>query len=149
MPNGLRPHDDGKQFYSASRRADPWRVARKLLALRDELLSGGWNGKFPANGSDRLKAFAELEGMSQEYPLAPGAAERLLKVIERLKLFPAGIVVIELIDPASSFSKLWRDVFTYLAQKGTEVRQRTLPTQKHRVIWASPRKRYWVKISAK
>ena len=52
----LVAHDDGKQFYSASRRADPWRVARKLLTLRDELLSGGWNGKFPAGGSARLKA---------------------------------------------------------------------------------------------
>ena len=122
----LAASDDGKQFYSASRRADPWRVARKLLALREELLSGGWNGKFPAGGSDRLKAFAELEGMSQVYPLAPGAAERLLKVIARLKLFPAGISCIELIDPASSFSKLWRDVFTDLTQKGTEVRQKTL-----------------------
>ena len=35
----LAAHDDVKQFYSASRRADPWRVARKLLSLRDELLS--------------------------------------------------------------------------------------------------------------
>ena len=63
--------------------------------------------------------------MSQAYPLAPGAAERLLKVIARLKLFPAGISCIELIDPASAFSKLWRDVFTHLTRKGTEVRQKT------------------------
>jgi hypothetical protein len=123
----LAAHDEGKQFYSASRRADPWRVARKLLALRDELLSGGWNGKFPAGGSVRLKAFAELEKLSPEYPLAPGAPERLLKVIERLKLFPSGIERLDLIDPASSFSKLWRDVFTGLGQHGTGVRQRTLP----------------------
>ena len=83
----IAAHDDGKQFYSASRRADPWRVARKLLTLRDELFSAGWNGKLPAGGSARLKALGELEGLSQEYPLAPSAPERLLKVIERLKLF--------------------------------------------------------------
>ena len=123
----IAAHDDGKQFYSASRRADPWRVARKLLTLRDELFSAGWNGKLPAGGSARLKALAELEGLSQEYPLAPGAPERLLKVIERLKLFPAGVERLELIDPASFFAKLWRDVFKCLGQNRTEVRQRTLP----------------------
>src|SRR5439155_4812655 len=123
----IAAHDDGKQFYSASRRADPWRVARKLLTLRDELFSAGWNGKLPAGGSARLKALAELEGLSQECPLAPGAPERLLKVIERLKLFPAGVEGLELIDPASFFAKLWRDVFKCLGQNRTEVRQRTLP----------------------
>jgi hypothetical protein len=123
----LAAHDDGKQFYSASRRADPWRVARKLLSLRDELVSAGWNGKFPDIGSGRLKAFAELEVLSQEHPLELGSPDRLLKVIERLKLLPAGIERLELIDPASCFSKLWRDIFTCLGQNGTEVRQRTLP----------------------
>ena len=72
----LAVQDDGQQFYSASRRADPWRVARKLLTLRDELISAGWNGKFPANGSLRLKAFADLEGISREYPLASGSPDR-------------------------------------------------------------------------
>jgi len=121
----LAAHDDGEQFYSASRRADAWRVARKLLSLRDELFSAGWNGKFPAGGSTRLKALAELEGLSQAYPLAPGPAERLLKVIDRLKLFRAGIDSLELVDPPSSFSKLWREVFQCLANTGTAVRQRT------------------------
>jgi hypothetical protein len=32
----IAAHDDGKQFYSVSRRADAWRVARKLLVLRDD-----------------------------------------------------------------------------------------------------------------
>jgi len=123
----LAAHDDGKQFYSASRRADPWRVARKLLSLRDELISGGWNRTFPASGSTRLRAFAELEGLSQEHPLESGTPDRLVKVVERLKLFPAGIERLELIDPASSFPKLWRDVFKCLGQNGTEVRQRILP----------------------
>jgi ATP-dependent helicase/nuclease subunit B len=126
----LAAHDDGKQFYSASRRADGWRVARKLLTLRDELFSGGWNGKFPAGSSARLKTFAELEELSQDYPLVPGAPERLLKVIARLKLFSPGIERLELIDPPSSFSKLWRDVFQCLANTGTQVRQRTLPDAK-------------------
>src|SRR5262249_21335456 len=121
----LVAHDDGKQFYSASRAADTWRVARKLLALRDELFSAGWNGKLPAGGSARLKALTELEEVSQTHPLAPGHAERLLKVIDRLKLFRAGIDSLELVDPPSSFSKLWRDVFQCLANTGTEVRQRT------------------------
>jgi len=122
----LAAHDDGKQFYSASRRADPWRVARKLLSLRDELRSAGWNGKLPVSDSARLKAFAELEGLSQEYPLARGAPDRLLKVIERLDLFPPGIERLDLIDPASSFSKLWRGVFECLAQKGTQVQQTSI-----------------------
>ncbi|HSE84645.1 MAG TPA: PD-(D/E)XK nuclease family protein [Candidatus Binatia bacterium] len=121
----LAIQDDGQQFYSASRRADPWRVARKLLTLRDELISAGWNGKLPASASLRLKAFADLERISGEYPLAPGAAKRLLNVIERLRLVRAGIESLELVDPTSSFPKLWRDVFQCLANTGTEVRQRT------------------------
>ena len=123
----LAAHDDVKQFYSASRRADPWRVARKLLSLRDELLLAGWNGALPANGSGRLKAFAELEGLSQEHPLGAGFSDRLINVIERLNLLPADIGRLDLIDPASSFPKLWRDIFKCLALNGTEVRQRTLP----------------------
>lgn len=123
----IAAHDEGNQFYSASRLADPWRVARKLLSLRDELISGGWNGRYPVGGSVRLKAFAELEGLSQQHPLEPGSPDRLLKVIERLNLFPTGIERLELIDPASSFAKLWRDVFKCLAQNGTEVQQKTLP----------------------
>src|SRR5919106_967869 len=59
----IAAHDDGNQFYSVSRQADPWRVARKLLSLRDELVSAGWKGKLPDNGSLRLRAFAELEAM--------------------------------------------------------------------------------------
>ena len=124
----LAVHDDGKQFYSASRRADPWRVARKLLTLRDELMSAGWNGKLPASGSLRLKAFADSEGISREHPLAPGFPDRLLKVIERLRLIPPGIGRLDLIDPPSSFPKLWRDVFDALARNGTEVQQRTEPS---------------------
>src|SRR5215813_10852017 len=120
-------HDDGKQFYSASHRADPWRVARKLLTLRDELISSGWNGKFPFGGSLRLKAFAELEGISREYPVAPGSPDRLFKVIERLSLVPPGIERLDLIDPSSSFPKLWRDVFNALARNGTD-KHRTEPS---------------------
>ena len=121
-------HDDGQQFYSASRRADPWRVARKLLTLRDELMSAGWNGKLPASGSPRLKAFADLEGISREYPLAPGFPDRLLKVIERLSLVPPGIGRLDLIDPSSSFPKLWRDVFNALARNGAEVQHMAEPS---------------------
>jgi ATP-dependent helicase/nuclease subunit B len=120
----IAAHDDGNQFYSVSRQADPWRVARKLLSLRDELVSAGWQGKLPDNGSLRLRAFAELEAMCHEHPLAPGSPDRLLKVIERLGLFSVGMERLELIDPPSSFPKLWRDVFQSLERNGTQVQRR-------------------------
>ncbi|MBI4529382.1 MAG: PD-(D/E)XK nuclease family protein [Deltaproteobacteria bacterium] len=121
----IAAHDDSNRFYSASRRADPWRVARKLLSLRDELVSAGWNGKLPANASVRLKGFSELEEMSNRFPVAPGHPDRLLKVCERLTLLSAGIECLELIDPPSSFPKLWRDVFQTLRQNGTQVWHKT------------------------
>ena len=97
----------------------------------------------------QIKGIRRVGGNLARIPTCAGLSERLLKVIERLKLVPAGIGRLELIDPASSFSKLWRDVFNALGRNGTEVQQRTLPSHRHLVIWASPRKRYWVKISAR
>src|SRR5262249_15751826 len=52
----------------------------------------------------------------------------LLKVIDRLSLVPSGIERLDLIDPSSSFPKLWRDVFNALARSGTEVKHRTEPS---------------------
>ena len=66
----LVQQNDGKQFYSESREANSWRVARKLLSLRDELVYAGWNGKLQPKTSARLRAFAELEQMANECRLA-------------------------------------------------------------------------------
>jgi hypothetical protein len=117
----LAQHDDGQQFYSESRKADPWRVTRKLLGLRDDLVLAGWRGEILEKGGARLRAFAELESLATDYPLAPGQPDRLARVIERLELIFPHIDTLELIDPVSSFPKLWRDVFRFLEGQGTRV----------------------------
>lgn len=116
-------HDDGSRFYSASRQADPWRVARKLLSLRDELVLAGWKGQRP-DGESRLSVFAELEEMARDYPLSPGPAERLLRVLSRQGVLPTGIDRIELLDDPEFLPRLWRDVLERMAKAGTQISRR-------------------------
>jgi ATP-dependent helicase/nuclease subunit B len=136
-PSGHRPvrvaeyakrlalHDKGSWFYSASRQADPWRVARKLLSLRDELVLAGWKVQRP-KGMSRLSVFAELEEMktAPDYPLSPGDPDRLLRVLSRLEVLPTGIDRIELIDDPEFLPKLWRDLFQRMAKAGTQISRR-------------------------
>ncbi len=117
-------HDNGIWFYSASRQADPWRVARKLLSLRDELVLAGWKGQAPPERVPRLRVFAELEEMASDSPLSPGVPDRLLRVLTRLDLLPTGIDRIELVDDPAFLPKLWRDLFGKMANAGTQVSRR-------------------------
>jgi ATP-dependent helicase/nuclease subunit B len=113
-------HDNGSRFYSASRQADPWRVERKLLSLRDELILSGWRGQAPA-GKSRLSVFRELEAMARDYPLSPGIPDRLQKVLSRLERLPAGIDRIDLVDLPDPLPKLWREVFRVIECSGTNI----------------------------
>ncbi|MGH9554075.1 MAG: hypothetical protein ACRD3W_32150, partial [Terriglobales bacterium] len=78
----LQSVDDGRQFYSRSFAEDRWGVAELLLAMRDELISGGWNGSELGEIS-RLKTFAALES-SDLGPLLPGDADRFMAVKQAL-----------------------------------------------------------------
>jgi hypothetical protein len=120
----LARHDNGNWFYSASRQADPWRVARKLLSLRDELVLAGWKGQAPTERVSRLTVFAELEKLVSDSPLSPGLPDRLLRVLTRLEHLPTGIDRIDLVDDPLFLPKLWRDLFEKMANAGTQISRR-------------------------
>jgi hypothetical protein len=119
---GLRldAHDDGTRSYSASRKQDPFGVARYLLGLRDDLRLLGWEGG-ALDGSARLVDLAALEQLSP--PLPPGlpdvAAELAAGVAAAGRLpFP---VRIELGAPRRAFPPLLRRLLDGLAAAGATV----------------------------
>ncbi|HSM91668.1 MAG TPA: PD-(D/E)XK nuclease family protein [Anaeromyxobacteraceae bacterium] len=113
-------HDDGSRSYSASRRQDPFGVARYLLSLRDQLRMSGWDGR-ALDGSGRLRDLATLERLGS--PLPPGLPELLHALIDELGA--AGTlpcpVRVELLSARKGFAPLVRGLLDALAAAGAEV----------------------------
>jgi RecB family exonuclease len=96
------------RFYSASFQKDPLSVSETLLQWRDELLLAGWNGGVDG-GSRRLRDLADIhEAMKGLVGL--GQPDRLLAIREALNQRKHCIESVVVVDPASSFSRLWRQV---------------------------------------
>ncbi|ABS28188.1 PD-(D/E)XK nuclease family protein [Anaeromyxobacter sp. Fw109-5] len=120
---GLRldAHDDGRsRSYSASRRQDPFGVARYLLGLRDALRLLGWDGG-ALDGSARLADLAALEQLGPPLPasLPDVIAELTDGVVAHGKLpFP---VRIELCASRRAFPPLFRRLLDALAGAGATV----------------------------
>lgn len=119
---GLRldAHDDGSRSYSASRKQDPFGVARYLLGLRDALRLHGWDGR-ALDGSARLVDLAALEQLAP--PLPPGLPDLVAELT-------AGVVAggtlpyplrIELCAPRAAFPPLFRRLLEALAAAGAAV----------------------------
>ncbi|MGB8931852.1 MAG: hypothetical protein WCC48_11450, partial [Anaeromyxobacteraceae bacterium] len=116
----LDVHDDGSRSYSASRRADPFGVARFLLLLRDDLRLAGWDGR-PLDGGARLRDLGELEALGSSLP--PGLPDLVAALIGALgesgsMPFP---VEIRLASPAAAFPPLIRTLLGTLSGVGVEV----------------------------
>ena len=119
---GLRldAHDDRTRSYSASRKQDPFGVARYLLALRDGLRLLGWDGR-ALHGSARLLDLAALELLSP--PLPPGLPEVLAELtagVAATGTLPFA-VRIELCDSRRAFPPLFRRLLEALAAAGARV----------------------------
>lgn len=118
----LDQHDDGTRSYSASRKRDPFGVARFLLSLRDELRLCGWNGR-ALNGSARLRDLAGLEQVGS--PLPPGVPDLVRDLLDGLKAagklpFP---VRVDLVSPRRAFQPLFRHFLGALAAAGAIVNE--------------------------
>lgn len=113
---------DANAFYARSFATDPLGTADTLLAWRDALIEGGWNGETVAGGGDRLAALARLESIdpSVEAPLPRGDADRLRDL--RVALANHGRRVyprITLVEDRALWPGAWQRIFAELASKGT------------------------------
>lgn len=105
-------------FFGPSLRADPWSTARRLLAMRDELVEAGWSGH-PV-GLRRLDALAAIEASGDMVP--PGAPDRLRTLRTTLaEGARIGSLVIHLIEEGQILSPAWRGLLDDLANAGAEV----------------------------
>ncbi len=99
----LDQHDDGNRSYSASRKHDPFGVARFLLALRDALRMAGWDGR-ALTGSPRLRDLAELECLGTSLPAGlPDVLAGLVVALRAPLPFP---VYVQLAAPRSAFAPM-------------------------------------------
>ena len=122
----LDAHDDGTCSYSASRKQDPFGVARYLLSLRDDLLLAGWDGR-SLDGSARLRDLAALEKVGS--PLPPGLPEILRDLVTELGAAKSLLcpVRVELASPRKAFPPLVRNLLDALAKAGAEVKESVPP----------------------
>lgn len=117
----LDAHDDGaSRSYSASRRQDPFGVARYLLGLRDALRLLGWDGR-ALDGSARLADLAALERLAP--PLPPGLPDVVAELAAGVAApgtlpFP---IRIELGASRRAFAPLFRRLLDALAAAGATV----------------------------
>jgi hypothetical protein len=115
----LEEHAATPRFYSASYAADRLGTAAMLLAMRDELVTAGWNGASVANGGERLASLASLE---DRLDLPPGDGDRLRAVETELAATRARpFDRMLLAEPSEAWPGRWRRVFSLLAANGTSV----------------------------
>ena len=123
----LDQHDDGSRSYSASRKKDPFGVARYLLSLRDDLRLSGWDGR-TLDGSARLLDLAALEQVA--LPVPPGFPDVVIDLVAALKVpgalpFP---VTVGLTSPRRAFHPLVRSLLDAVAAAGGTVTEPAPPT---------------------
>lgn len=115
----LERHGTTPRFYTASYHTDRLGTAAMLLAMRDELVMGGWNGSPIDNGGDRLATFALIEA---GFECMPGDGDRLRSIEEELVTTDARpFDAIVLAEPIEAWPGRWRRVFALLADNGVRV----------------------------
>ena len=97
---------------------DAWGTAEHLLALRDELLRAGWDGR--TAGTPRLEFLASLE--PAELPL--GTEDRIRRAIEEIDAVAERLfadVVVELAERRELLPALWRNLLAALERSGATI----------------------------
>jgi ATP-dependent helicase/nuclease subunit B len=107
-------------FYARSYEVDPLGTATTVLAWRDALVLGGWNGSRIAHGGDRLDSLQAIEvGLT----MPPGAADRL-RLLEDELLATSARPLDELLlaEARTLWPGRWQRVFVRLEAMGAQVR---------------------------
>jgi len=97
------------RFWSESFAVDSWATARRVLAMRDALLLGGWDGTADAGAPPRIADLASLP------LLLPGLPDVLHEVIAQLhQRKPPFLPRFELAEPPELWQPLWQRLFAEL-----------------------------------
>ncbi len=116
----MKDSDVNDPYYGRSFADDPWSTAKHMLALRDQLIAGGWNGAEHPSFTPRLQALAKLE--QEASPLAPGMEDRLLNVLRLLSgTGSVPVSSIESQEPTTLLPPLWRRLLESLAEIGVRI----------------------------
>ena len=95
---------------------DDWSMAKRLLALRDELVEAGWD--FVSGDSDRLRLLSRIEKTG--LPTPRGSADRLKAVAERCSSETFSDVELEITGRVDDFPMYWNRILECGKLKCTE-----------------------------
>ena len=113
----LAAADDGQQWYSETRKADPLGAARALLSVLDDLVSMGWQGT-PLVGTPQLAVVSWLADQGVP-PGLPQEVARLAKAVDERA--PAVSLALRLSSPRAHFDAVTRRLFCALEAQGAAV----------------------------
>ena len=106
-------------FYDKSFDIDPWGTAKTVLAWRDSLIAGGWDGETDFPDNPRLHTLYEIEKSRDAAGFKNGFADRLRAVSAALPDADTDdIGKIALTTPYGLLPRLWRLVLDALREKG-------------------------------
>ena len=113
--------DDGAQWFSATRIADPVGAAQWLVHAHDTLRSSGWDGR-PLQASPRLKAISALQVGTANTRLPPGFADALHDLVGTLQSRSLSVPVhVQLQAPRGAFSPLLGSLLAAIEARGHTV----------------------------
>lgn len=105
--------DSEDRFYHRSFATDPLGTADCLLGWRDQWFLHGWDGNIGDDAPRRLRDMAEVETLAGAL-VAPGLAQRLAAVSERLQERRVDIAEVRLVDETNVFPARWQAVLEKL-----------------------------------
>ena len=113
-------------FYAKSFEADSLATAGALLARRDELILAGWDFVAGNDAPERLKTLAQIESLRRQEgdQLAPGFAERMVRVTEAVAHQAAMFDVIYLNEPLELMPVGLMRLFGVFQEKNTVIHLR-------------------------
>jgi ATP-dependent helicase/nuclease subunit B len=113
--------EDPTAFFSRSFAVDPAGTAGRLLAMRDELVEGGWNPRGDVTDAfgPRIATLRAIEALA---PLPPGRADRLTSVLGELERTGHPVADhVGLLEPMTVWPGAWRRVFERMRRGGSRV----------------------------
>ena len=122
----IEQHENGARSYSASRRSDPFGVARYLLSLRDRLHLAGWDGR-TLEGSSRLHDLSALEEVDVALPPGlPDLVADLVAGVQAAGTLPVPLHI-QLTSSRRAFPPRLRDLLDALETAGAAVEEPASP----------------------